>query len=75
MDTGIANLINDIILQACKDYKKALKRLKKRPDDVGAKEMKRSCERFFNSEWCECLTNIPGETMLKTINLELQEKS
>ncbi len=75
MNEGVTNLAKEIVLRACIDYKKAVKKLKKKPNDITATKMKRSCERFFNSEWCECLTNIPGETMLKTINLELQEKS
>ena len=75
MNEGVTNLAKEIVLRACIDYKRAVKKLKKNPNDTTATKIKSDCERFFNSEWCECLTNIPGETMLKTINLELQEKS
>lgn len=51
MDTCYTNLANAIIIQAAKDYKKALRRLKKFPKDKEALHTKRDCERFFRSGW------------------------
>lgn len=46
MDTCYTNLANAIIIQAAKDYKKALRRLKKFPRDKEVRHTKRDCERF-----------------------------
>lgn len=46
------NLINAIILQAVKDYRDALKRLKKKPQNTDAMSTAMEIERFFHSAWC-----------------------
>ena len=45
------NLANAIILMAVKDYRDALKKLKKRPSYGPAQDMKNEVERFFHSDW------------------------
>lgn len=50
-------LANAIVLRAFKDYKKALKK-----DSV---LMKRNCERFFESNMYEILTNVPADYLMK----------
>ena len=70
MDTCYTNLANAIIIQAAKDYKKALRRLKKFPRDKEVRHTKRDCERFFRSGWFERLTDLNGEVLIRKLNEE-----
>ena len=69
MDTCYTNLANAIIIQAAKDYKKALRRLKKFPRDKEVRHTKRDCERFFG--WFERLTDLNGEVLIRKLNEEV----
>ena len=71
MDTCYTKLANAIIIQAAKDYKKALRRLKKFPRDKEALHTKRDCERFFRSGWFERLTDLNGEVLIRKLNEEV----
>lgn len=71
MDTCYTNLANTIIIQAAKDYKKALRRLKKFPRDKEVRHTKRDCERFFRSGWFERLTDLNGEVLIRKLNEEV----
>ena len=71
MDTCYTNLANAIIIQAAKDYKKALRRLKKFPRDKEALHIKQDCERFFRSGWFERLTDLNGEVLIRKLNEEV----
>ena len=64
------NLANGIILQAVTDYRKALKKLKREPDDYPAKYMKREVERFFTSRWYTRLTEVDGKMLLDRLGKE-----
>lgn len=48
---------NAIVLRAFKDYKKALEK-----DNA---LMKRDCERFFESNMYETLTNVPSDYLMR----------
>lgn len=58
------NLVNAIVLQAVKDYRDALKRLKKKPSNQAALSDTMECEHFFRSSWCAALTNVDGEHLI-----------
>ena len=62
---GYKELANAIILQAVKDYRKALKY-----DERGRK---REIERFFRSEYFTVLTNISGEMLIRKLRAEVKE--
>lgn len=62
---GYKELANAIILQAVKDYRKALKH-----DERGRK---REIERFFKSEYFTVLTNISGEMLIRKLRAEVKE--
>lgn len=62
---GYRELANAIILQAVKDYRKALKH-----DERGRK---REIERFFRSEYFTVLTNISGEMLIRKLRAEVKE--
>ena len=62
---GYKELANAIILQAAKDYRKALKH-----DERGRK---REIERFFRSEYFTVLTNVSGEMPIRKLRAEVKE--
>lgn len=62
---GYELLAEAIILQAVKDYRKALKH-----DERGRK---REIERFFRSEYFTVLTNISGEMLIRKLRAEVKE--
>jgi hypothetical protein len=66
-------LANSIILQAVKDYRDALKKLKKRPNYEPAKIMKNEVERFFRSDWYRELTSVDGSILIKKLRAEVDE--
>ncbi len=72
MDKTYRALADAIILQAVKDYRKALKKLSKFPDHDGAIAEKDSCERFFRSNWYGVLTTIDGEMLISKLQKEVQ---
>lgn len=59
LDAGYDALANAIILQACKDYRKAI-----RSFDIY--EMKQ-IRHFFHSQWYKELTKVDGDYILKQI--------
>ena len=76
-------LVNAIIIQSVKDYRKAIRFLKHHPhtpdldndpekkalrDKVIKKENERDAvERFFRSGWFEMLSSLDGEVLLKKV--------
>ena len=70
MTDAYEDLANAIVLQAVKDWRKAVKTLKKRPRYEAAKQMKEDCERFFRSEWFEELTSVDGNVILRKLEKE-----
>lgn len=65
------NLANAIILQAVKDYRRALKQLARNRVNVQAIQMKNDVEWFFHSELFSMLTNINGEKLLNKLRTEV----
>lgn len=65
---GIENLANAIILQAVKDYRKALKGFSLNGKSSAA--VIADCERFFRSEWFKELTDVDGEYLIINIRKE-----
>lgn len=63
-------LANAIILRAVKDYRKALKALKRNPDNCRASDTANEMERFFRSRWFSTLTAVDGEMLIQRLNKE-----
>lgn len=57
-------LAGAIVLQAVKDYRKALK--------YDAETVKYECRRFFRSEWFKALTTIDGERLISELESEVR---
>ena len=64
-------LANAIIVQAVKDYRDAVERLKYTPDNKSAQHDRRSIERCFRSEWFLILSDLNGELLLKKLKEEV----
>ena len=64
------SLANAIVLQAVKDYRAALKRLARHPDDESAKSEADNIEKFFRSGWYVELTSVDGEMLIEKLRTE-----
>lgn len=73
MNDPYQNLAQGIIMQAVKDWRDAVKKLKKRPKYEPAKQMKEECERFFLSDWFYELSGVEGSIILKKLQEENEE--
>lgn len=60
-------LMYAVVIRACADYKKALKRLHRNPKDKKAQYTKMECERFFNDELYKELFELPPKQLIKQI--------
>ena len=67
---GYESLALNIVVQAAKDYRKALRDLRKDPDDFDANENMDDCERFFRSVWCETIISVDPEILMKKLQKE-----
>ena len=67
------NLANSIVLLAVKDYRDALKKLKKWPRNESVKIIKDEVERFFRSAWYRELTSVDGEYLISKLQAEVEE--
>lgn len=63
-------LRNGIIIHAVKDYRKALKTLRRGRKNECALRMKEDCENFFLSDYYYELTDVDGATLLRILNEE-----
>ena len=66
-------LANAIVIQAAKDYRKALKTLKRYPLYEPAKAMVAEVEEFFRSEWYRTLTSVDAEMLMRKIRREIND--
>ena len=75
IDDAYTKLANAIIEQAVKDYRVALRTLKKKKDNEAAERVKRDVERFFQSRWFEVLTSIDPKILIQKLEAEIGSKS
>lgn len=74
MSDPYENLANSIVLLAVKDYRDALKKIKKWPRNEAAQIMKAEVERFFRSAWYRELTSVDGEFLITKLQAEVEEQ-
>ena len=67
------DLANAIIIQAVKDYRKALKTLKRYPRYEPAKKVVAEVEEFFRSEWYRTLTSVDADMLMRKIRREIND--
>lgn len=65
--TGYQALANAIVIQAAKDYKSAIRTLKKHPKSRSAQAEITNLEEFFRSGWYSMLTDVDGEYLIKRL--------
>ena len=70
MSDPYESLANAIILQAVKDWRDSVKKLKKRPRFQPAIDMKKECEEFFLSDYFKILSSVDGEWLLTKLKKE-----
>lgn len=75
MEKNYEELANAIILQAVKDYRAALKALRKNPKSISANKDKADCERFLLGDWFPALTSIDGEMLMKQLQQEVYKNN
>ena len=66
-------LANAIIIQAVKDYRNALKTLKRYPRYEPAKKVVAEVEEFFRSEWYRTLTSVDADMLMTKIRREIND--
>lgn len=66
-------LANAIVLQAVSDYRAALKKVKKNPNNRDAINEALQIEKFFRSEWYQTLTALDGEYLIDRLRKEVSE--
>ena len=75
-DDAYISLANAIIIQAAKDYMRALKHLARNPKDQDIRNKllatKSNVERFFRSEWYSMLTDVDSKTLLTKLKAEVK---
>ena len=68
--TGYQALANAIIEQAVKDYRAALKILRRHPDSKAAMAEAMEVEDFFHSGWYATLTDIDPDYLIDRLRKE-----
>lgn len=63
---GYKDLANAVVIKSVNDYENALKRLKRKPNDINANRMKNDCECFFRNE-ISIYTDLDGEAIMRII--------
>jgi hypothetical protein len=71
MDRNYEDLANGIVLQAVKDYREALNKLKEEPENLEAEITKEEVETFFRSSWYRELTSLDPELLIKELREEI----
>ena len=66
-------LAEAIILQAVKDYRSALRKQKKNPDDGKASATIREIEKFFRSSWYKTLTDLDPDYLIYRLRKEVRK--
>ena len=66
-------LANAIVAQAVKDYRAALRALKKNREDRRAMAAAMEVEEFFHSDWYQLLTGVDGDYLIERLRKEAAE--
>ena len=69
--TPYNELANAIVMQAVKDYRKALKCLRINSKNKTALAEAMECEEFFRSSWYRTLTSVDGEYLIDKLRAEV----
>ena len=67
MDDPYRELANAIVIRAAKDYRRALRQLRRNPDYERAFLQKAEVEQFFRSKWFCYLTTVNPDYLISKI--------
>ena len=70
-EEAATRLAHAIVITAAKDYRTALKKLKRNPKNKDAMATAMECERFFRSDWYKALTSVDGEWLINKLRQEV----
>ena len=70
-DVGTRKLMDAIVVQAAKDYRKSLISLKKGKKIEKSNKMIKECEIFFESDWFKFLTDADKDFITQRIKDEV----
>ena len=73
-DTAYENLANAIVLSAVKDYKRALLRVKRDPENEAARRAMEREEKFFYGPWYEMLTDLDPSYLIRKMKESVKGK-
>ena len=68
--TGTQALVNAIITQAAKDYRSAIRSLKRNPKNRAAMAEALELEKFFHSSWYSVLTDVDPDYLINRLRKE-----
>ena len=68
---GWSGMTESLVLLAAEDYRKALKKLRKKPDDTQARETKEEIEDFFRHGWFQKAYHIEPDYMIRKLKEEI----
>ena len=71
MSDPYERLAGSIVIQAAKDYRKALQALKRNRRSYSALRTKEEVEKFFRSGWYQQLTELDGAFLMQKIREEV----
>ena len=66
---GEIGLVAEVGRQAVRDYKTAVKRLKRNQNDMTAQQVMLEVERFFTSTYGQCLLQTDGEAVVARLQV------
>lgn len=70
---GYQRLAAAVVERAVLDYRRALRRLYRHPEDLDAKHVKKECEIFFRRDM-EIYSDIDGESIIREIKERVNEE-
>lgn len=70
---GYKNLAAAVVEQAIKDYRSALKRIRRHPDDANAIRIISDCERFFRNE-ISLYSDLDGESIIRIVREKVEKE-
>ena len=73
-DFDYERLAEQIIIRAAKDYRNALKRLFRHPENPTALATKEEIEMFFRSKWFQVLSDIDPNVLIEGVKAKVKRE-
>ena len=66
------DLASAVVAQAAREYRAALRILRRHPDDPEAEKRRKELEKFFRGRWFAQLTDLDGEEVMRGIKKDAE---